>query len=333
MQARFFELADRLFAGLRAGEVSSLTSSAERSSFARLNHARVRQAGEVQQEIVDLTLIRGARHAGASRTLSGDLERDLAQLRASLDELRPLLDVLPDDPHLLYDETPRTVVEEAEDALPSAEDALALVLDAAAGHDLVGLWQSGAQHRGFASSLGHRLFRTSHSFHLGYSLYAQADKAAKGMYAGTRFDEATLRGKLEHAARQVEVLRRPAKRIDPGPYRVYLAPGALAEIVELVGSVGFGVKAHRTKQTPLLRMLGGETALASNVSFSEEAAEGVAPPFLAGGFLRPSRVDSSSRAAVSRARWSRRARPANSTWRSTRAPVSARARSAWRQES
>jgi predicted Zn-dependent protease len=289
MRERFFELADHTFGALRGGEIGSLSIAAERSSFARLNQARVRQAGEVAQDVVELTLIRGGRHASAARTLGGADDRAL--VRSMLEELRALLDALPDDPHLLYDETPRTLVEEAVSELPDARDALCRILAAGEGHDLVGLFQSGAQHRGLASSIGHRLFKTSHSFHFDFSLYDQRDKAAKGLYAGTRFDEGILREKIARGAQQVEILRRPERRIDPGNYRVYLTPGALIEIVGLLAYGAFGVKAHRTKQTPFLRMLDGGASLASSVSFTEDAASGVAPPFLAGGFLRPPRVE------------------------------------------
>jgi len=292
MQEQFFQLADAVFAALTGDEIASLSLASERSSFARLNHARVRQAGEVAQDVVSLTLIRGRRHATASRTLGGRPDDDAAALRASLAELRETLAVLPDDPHLLYDEHPRTAVEAAPDELPAAPDAVAAVLAAGAGHDLVGLWQSGAVHRGFASSLGHRLLKTSHSFHLDFTLYAQRDKAAKGRYAGTRFDDAALRDRIGRGARQVEILRRPEKRIDPGDYRVYLTPGAMLELADLIAWTGFGAKAHRAKQTVLLRMLddGGAT-LAPAVSMAEDASTGVAPPFLPGGFARPARVD------------------------------------------
>lgn len=288
MRERFFELAERTFAGLERGELASLAIHAERSSFARLNHARVRQAGDVAQDVFELTLIRGARHASAVRTLGEDAA---AELRAMLGELRQLLDFVPDDPHLLYDESPRVVVEESESALPDPHDAVSSILAAGEGHDLVGLWQSGALHRGLATSLGHRLFKSSHSFHFDFTIYAQRDKAAKALYAGTSFDESVLCEKIARAARQSEILQRPEKRIDPGSYRVYLTPGALWEIVGLLAFSAFGVKSHRTKQTPFLRMLDGGAALAPAVSFVEDAGAGVAPPFLPGGFLRPPRVE------------------------------------------
>jgi predicted Zn-dependent protease len=288
MHESFFALADGLFGALRGEEIASLSVGAEASSFARLNGARVRQAGDVRQLGVELSLVDGGRHANASLTLRGD-ESDGARLGRALGELRETVAAMPVDPHLLYCTAPREHVELATDELPVAADAVDAIVAAGAGHDLVGIWASGAIHRGYFSSLGHRLWKTSHSFHFDYSLYAQGDKAAKGMYAGTRFDAAAVQDKLTRAAAQVEILRRPVKRVDPGRYRVYLTPAALADILGLLVWDAFGVKGHRTKETPLLRMLDGAT-LDPKVTLVEDAESGVGPSFLRGGFVRPPQV-------------------------------------------
>jgi predicted Zn-dependent protease len=52
----------------------------------------------------------------------------------------------------------------------------------------------------------------------------------------------------------------------------------------------FGLRAHETKQTPLLKMLVEGTTLSPLVNISEDTAHGVAPNFQSAGFLRPDRV-------------------------------------------
>lgn len=289
MRDRFFALSRGLFDGLSGDEIASLSLRAEESSFARFNRARVRQAGDVTQQIVELSLIDGARQATATRTLGGR-DADADALAHALSELREIVKALPDDPHLLYDTSPRESVTEVASELPDPGEAVGAILSLGAGHDLVGLFASGALHRGFASSLGHRLWQTSHSFHVDFSLYAERDKAAKSAYAGTRFDAATLEDKVHRAAAQAAILGRPAKRIDPGSYRVYLAPSALSEILGLLSYRAFGARSHRTKQTAFLRMMDGAT-LAPSVSLAEDRATGVSPGFLAAGFARPDRVE------------------------------------------
>lgn len=289
MHEDVFERASALFAALKGEEIASLAVNAERSSFVRVNGARVRQAGDVVQAVAELSLIDGRRHANATLTLSGGRADD-ARLRHALEELRAVVAAMPEDPHLLYCTEPREHVECAASELAEAADAVDAILELGAEHDLVGHFASGTIHRGFASSLGHRLFKSSGSVHFDYSLYAERDKAAKGLYADTRFDRQALEERLARSAAHLEVLRRPEKRIDPGDYRVYLAPSALAEIVGLLAWDSFGVKSHRTKQSALLRMLDG-AALAPSVSLAEDAASGVSAPFLPGGFVRPKRVD------------------------------------------
>lgn len=291
MRERFFDLAAGVLGALHGAEVGSLSLRGERSSFARMNHAKVRQAGDVAQDVVELTLISGSRHASASYTLSGREDDDAAMLRASLSELRAIAAALPDDPHLLYCTEPRESTTVEADELPDAAEAVRTILELGRGHDLVGHFASGALHRGFASSLGHRLWHTSHSFHLDFSLYAERDKAAKSLYAGTRFSPSALEAKIGEAARQVAILRRPERRIDPGSYRVFLTPSALSEILGLLAYSAFGVKSHRTKQTALLRMLDGGAALDPRVSLVEDATSGGAPRFSASGFAHPERVE------------------------------------------
>jgi predicted Zn-dependent protease len=62
------------------------------------------------------------------------------------------------------------------------------------------------------------------------------------------------------------------------------------EIVGMLGWGGFGLRAHRTKTTPLLRMIEDGARLHAGVSLAENTAEGVAAEFQESGFLRPGRV-------------------------------------------
>jgi len=51
---------------------------------------------------------------------------------------------------------------------------------------------------------------------------------------------------VDTAAEQLAILARPPKTVEPGEYRVYLAPSALRGFLETVAWGGFGLKAHRT---------------------------------------------------------------------------------------
>lgn len=96
MQAAFNRLSDDLCAGLVGDEVLLCSVHGEDSDFVRFNKGQIRQAGGVRQQRISLKLIDGRRHAGASATLSGEHDADVARLRSLVGDLRERLPLLPD---------------------------------------------------------------------------------------------------------------------------------------------------------------------------------------------------------------------------------------------
>jgi predicted Zn-dependent protease len=287
MQQHFHRLADELIRHLDGHETLTLSFRGEESDFVRFNHAEIRQAGTVVQRRLGLDLIRGRRHAGASSTLSGEWETDRACLLGVLSELRERLPHLPEDPYLLYATEVRSSERHVEGPRPQTEAAVSDIQRHGRGHDLVGVYAAGGIHAGFANSLGQRNWFSSHSFHFDWSLYHATDKAVKSAYAGFAWDEEAFQAKVALAARQLEALQRDPVRIRPGPYRVYLAPAALEDVVGLLSWDGFGLKAHKTRRSPLLKLATGEARLDARLTLRENTAEGIAPDFQADGFIRP----------------------------------------------
>jgi predicted Zn-dependent protease len=287
MQEYFNRIADELTGLLRPGEVYTASFSAEESDFVRLNRCRVRQAGHVVQQYLTVDLIEGRHHAAGQLTLSGELDTDRPRLAALLDELRATRAQVPEDPFLLYATEVQSSTEAHESALPEGPEMVEQVLAAAEGYDLVGILASGSMHAGFANSLGQRNWYTRPSFNLDWTFYLQGDKAVKSRYAGFEWRAAELQQRVALAAQQLEALQRPARTLNPGRYRVYLTPVALDEIMSMLGWGGFGLRAHRTKMTPLLRMVEDDVRLSPMVTVAEDTAEGIAPGFQSAGFVRP----------------------------------------------
>lgn len=290
MQDYFYALADTLGTHLKGGEVYLASFHGEESDFVRFNHARVRQATHVSQRSLSLRLVNGQRHITGDATLSGDAQVDSARLTALLTSLRERLSHLPDDPYLLYATAPRSTERIAPDLLPDTGDVVNEVMSVAAGLDFVGLYAGGSIYRGFANSLGQRNWFASHSLNLDWSLYHSTDKAVKTSYAGFSWDSAAFAARMQDAREQLGHLSTPARTIDPGAYRVYLAPVALEDIIGMMAWGGFGLKDHRTKQTPLLRMVEEEARLGAEVSLAENTGEGVAADFQSEGYLKPTHV-------------------------------------------
>ena len=290
MRACFDALADHLQAELVPGEAFTAWFQGETSDFVRMNQGKVRQPGSVSQRALSVDFIRGQRHAGGTIGVSGDAALDRERLTALVKSLRAALPHLPDDPFHLYNQSSEQTEVIRDDALPDASDVTARVLDRARGLDFVGIYAAGRVYRGFASSFGQRNWFERASFHLDFSLYLRADKAVKCGYAGERWSDDDFLLRLQTAMADLEVIGRPAKTIEPGTYRVYLAPAAMAEILTILSWGGFGQKSHRTKQTVFLKMLTGDARLDDRVALTENTADSTGPAFGAAGFLKPPRV-------------------------------------------
>jgi predicted Zn-dependent protease len=286
----FRALSAALCEGLKGSEILLLNFRGEQSDFARLNRNRIRQAGNLQQQALELDLIDNGRQSTASMALSGDADADLVRARGLIEQLRSRLPLLPRDPHLNYAAEVNNSVQRGDNRLPASTDAVETLLNGARGLDLVGLWAGGQTSRGFANSFGQFNWHSAWSFNLDWSIYREGDKAVKQNYAGCDWDGDLLAGKIDRARDTLELLGREPRVLAPGKYRVFLAPAALSELMDMVSWGGFGLKSHRTAQTPLLAMIRDGLRLHPDVSITEHHAAGLTPRFTRTGFIKPDRV-------------------------------------------
>lgn len=290
MRETFEALADELAGLIGPGEGFLARFLGERSDFARFNRGRTGQVGSVRQAELSVDLLEGRRHVEGSMTVCGAPAEDRARLAGLVDELRDARAHVPEDPYLTFAETRRDSEDVRRPNLPHAGDAIAHVVSSAAGRDLVGIWASGEQFAGFASATGQRNWHARSSFNLDWSLHGDDDAAVKRSLAGERFDPDVLVNDLASAGEELALLGRGRVALEPGRYRAYLAPAAVAELLALLGWGAFGLKSHRTRQTPLMRLVDGEAALAGAVDLVEDNAGGIAPAFTGNGFIKPDRV-------------------------------------------
>lgn len=289
MRDYFNVLSDRLIAARENGEVVLLNLSGEESDFVRFNRSRVRQAGTVRQFHLNIELIRGRRHAGGAFTLSGDADADLHRGRDCLADLRAALPQVEEDPFLLYAQEVRNSLKTGEHRLAPTADIVDDILSAGRDRDLVGLYAAGPVYAGFANSYGQKNWFVSCSYNMEWCLYADGDTAVKSACGGVEWDTAGFVSKVESAGEKLAVLRRPPVALEPGEYRVFLSPHALAEIAGMI-STGFGLKECRTKNTCLLKMLEGRQRLSPAVAVCENNAGGLGPDFTAKGFIVPDSI-------------------------------------------
>jgi predicted Zn-dependent protease len=296
-QSYFFDLTGEIAERLRGEELFTCSFSAEDSDFVRFNRNEVRQAVGVRQRFLTLDLIEGRRHAKGRLSLSEDVATDRAAVAALLGTLREMRPFLPDDPFLSTVTEGRSTERRHRGVLPERAAALARIREAGSGHDLVGFYAAGPVFKGFASSFGQRNWYANESFNLDWSFFLAGDRAVKAAYAGFEWREDELGRRVDEARRLLAVLRRPSHRLTPGRYPVFLSPAALHELVLLLGRAGFGLRAHRTKTTPLIKMVEEGARLHPSVEIAENTRDGFAPDFQEDGFARPPRVPLVARGA------------------------------------
>lgn len=296
MDARqhFTALLEYLQAQVVGEEGFTLVYGAEVSSFIRFNQGQVRQAGQVQQVYVTLSLYQGQRHAESKLALSGVLDEDLPLLQQALQHLRDVLPTLSDDPYLRLNRDAWRSESMGETVALDGTTIAQQVVAAAQGLDLVGFLAVGPQYQGFASSWGAFGWYAASSFNLEFSLFHDNGQAVKSAYAGEQWDAQAFACKLDSARQQLAFLGRPAKALQPGAYRAYLAPAALEELVSLC-CWGFGAQALASGGSPLQRLFSGRAELSSQVIIEERIEGGLAPAFTAEGQRQALRLVSQGR--------------------------------------
>jgi predicted Zn-dependent protease len=122
----------------------TVSYNAEVSDFIRFNHAKVRQAGQVEQATMSLKLIDDGRQAELHLTLSQDLEVDRKRLAQAVQQLRETLPLLQPDPYLQVNTAQWQTWHVDDTPLPDASAVVEQIGAAASGLDLVGIYAAGS---------------------------------------------------------------------------------------------------------------------------------------------------------------------------------------------
>ena len=284
--ASFKALVNGLREAIREPEQFTLSYAAEASAFVRFNHAKVRQAGQVQQASVGLKLINDGRHADLDITLSGAAEVDARRLADGLQQLREILPLLPPDPYLLLNHNGWQSNNVQAHPLPDTEQVVGEITRAAEGLDLVGFYAAGPISRGFASSAGAFGWHQANSFNFDFSLFHANGQAVKASYAGHQWDSEGFARRFAQAREQLAFLGRPLRTLAPGQYRAYLAPAALEEIMSLLSWGGFSAQSIASKSSPLQKLYSGDHSFSPLVSLDEHVSGSLSPAFSGEGYPR-----------------------------------------------
>lgn len=287
----FDALADTAFTELRPGEELNLNLGAEDQTYLRFNASRVRQATGVAQRRLALAFQAGGRRVDSSFDLSGRWATDRSLLLSLLARARSEAEVLPADPFLVAMRNNGRSDNHHRGTLPDIPELIEHLGTTTLGTDFTGFLAAGTQIRATRNSRGQNHWFATESFFLDYSLFtvnaSGENKAVKGLYAGRDFDPAQFQDAFSRSRERLAWLRRDSRPLPPGDYRVYFAPAAVAEIVNMFswGAVSYG--AWKKGDSALRKLIEGEAQFSRLFNLSENFALGLNPPFNSLGETAP----------------------------------------------
>tara|TARA_B100001109_G_scaffold68650_1_gene55934 strand:+ start:5148 stop:6473 length:1326 start_codon:yes stop_codon:yes gene_type:complete len=291
MREYFEKITKELFKNINSKEILIVNFDAEESTFVRLNKAKIRQAGDVKQISVTLSLLnKEKRNLKSSIRLNGSIDRDISTLIKTLNYLKRELPDLPKDPYLMYSNSIHsTSVSEDKSSIDDRE-ILDYIISSANGLDLVGIYSSGYIYTGFANSLGQTNWHANFSFSFDYSVYNKNNNAIKLNYSSKKWDKSKYDIILDNGLKKLEILSNPTKKIETGQYTVYLEPSALNEIIDMMAWGGFSYKSNKIGTSPLHLLNKKERSLNESISINENIKDGLSPNFNADGFIKPENI-------------------------------------------
>lgn len=278
VRTHFDAVASHVLGQLRSTEAITLNLSAEDTLYVRFNANRVRQNTDVQQMVLSLQLQAQGRTVQQACTLSGNLPADCALLGGVLEACRAEVAVLDVDPNQVPIANHGNSDDTFTGALLAPQDVMASILDSAQGCDLAGLYAGGVVIRANRNSAGQSHWFATESFFLDYSLY-DGPKAAKGGYAGARWDASAWTANLARTRELLDKLKRPTVNVKPGQYRTYLAPRAFADVLGMMGWNALSAAAWKQGRSPFKKLVEGEAKLSPLLSFSENFGMALTPRF------------------------------------------------------
>jgi predicted Zn-dependent protease len=277
-QRYFDQLCSDLLNQLAPDEEATLNLSAEDSQFIRFNNNRVRQNTDVQQTVFGLKLQSQGRTVEKSRTLSGQPSWDQSQLNQLLQQCRSEIAVLPRDPNQVPIQNNGNSSEVFRGGLLSAAELIQAIAEAAQGSDLAGLYAGGAIIRANRNSKGQSHWFASETFFMDYSLY-NGPKAAKGVYAGTVWNNTDWLANLQRTKSMLLLLNQPQQSVQPGNYRTYLAPKAFSDLIGLLGWNALSAAAWKQGRSPFKKLAEKESRLSQLLNVTENFGLGLTPRF------------------------------------------------------
>ncbi len=287
MNKYFNQLNDFIFSALKSGEILKTSMWGENSQFIRINTAKVRQTGIVNDLSYSMTLIYNKRQTSQALTITGLLENDKEKLIKVLNKLRLDITQIPEDPFIVYPKSNESSEEKFKGDLLPVNDTIKMLMPAMQGVDLTGLWSSGDIYTGVANSKGQKHWFETESFSLDYSIITKDKKMVKDCFAGTHWDQKDYEKYISLSKKQLELMNTKSIKIDPGNYKTYIAPAGVSDIIDMFSWGGISESSLQQKDSALLKMRNEDVKLSPCFTLNEDFSNGMVPRFNSEGEISP----------------------------------------------
>ena len=290
MENTFKSLSKQLFSLLSKDEVLTLSCKGEKSQFIRLNNAKIRQTGLVDDADIQLKLIANDRTCSGSFTVSGNSGIDLSRGKYEIERMRFESTEILEDPYIVMP-SDRTSTHEIKSANGlSFENAVEALMPAVQGIDFVGILANGRMFRGNSNSLGQEHWFETESFCLDYSLVTKNHQMVKGTFAGTDWDQDQYNIYLQNSKRKLELMELKPVNVNTGEYRTWFEPAAVSDFIDMFSWNGISEASIQQGCSGFGRMRHDDVRLSPHFSVSEDFSTGMVPKFNSYGEVSPSIV-------------------------------------------
>ena len=290
MKSKFKNLSNDLFSYLKKDEVLTLSFNGEESQFIRLNNAKVRQTGLIDDASIQLKFISNNRTCTGSFTISGNQTVDIQRGKSEIERMRSESTQILEDPYIvLPSDLGSSEHITSANGLPF-DNAIDAILPAVQGVDFVGILANGKMYRGNANSLGQEQWFETDSFCLDYSLVTKTHQMVKGTFAGSDWNQQNFEKYLNSSKEKLKLMNLDPIKIDKGEYRTWFEPAAVADFIDMFSWNGISEASIQQGCSGFGKMRHDDVRLSNKFSISEDFSTGLVPKFNSDGEVASSRL-------------------------------------------
>ena len=274
MENKFKNISKVIYSYLKKNELLTLSFTGEESQFIRLNNAKIRQTGLVNDADIHMKMIANGRTCTGSFTLSGNDDIDTKRAGLEIERMRLESTQILEDPYLIIPKGSGSSREIKKSNGLNFEDAVDAILPAIQGVDFVGILSNGKMYRGNSNSLGQEHWFETESFSLDYSLVATNHQMVKGTFAGTDWDQNEYEGYLKQSKKKLELMELSPVKVETGNYKTWFEPAAVSDFLSMFSWNGISEASLRQGCSGFGRMRHEDVRLSSKLSLSEDFLPG-----------------------------------------------------------